>query len=102
MIKEKMEEDQVKRLTHLLQMFGDIFVFSHEEMPGIYPKLAMHSLNVRPKCKPIKQRKRRMNDEKTTMSIVETAKLLQVGFIKEVQYPEWISNPVMVNKKNGE
>ena len=27
--------------------------------------------------------------------------LLEVGFIKEIQYPEWLSNVVVVRKKNG-
>ena len=28
-------------------------------------------------------------------------KLLRVGFIREVNYPEWISNVVLVKKANG-
>ena len=28
-------------------------------------------------------------------------KLLAAGFIKEVYYPEWLANPVLVRKKNG-
>lgn len=43
-----------------------------------------------------------MNDDKTTTSVEETEKLLKVGFIKKVYYLEWISNPTMVKKKNGE
>jgi hypothetical protein len=27
--------------------------------------------------------------------------LLDAGFIREVAYPEWLSNVVMVKKKNG-
>jgi hypothetical protein len=27
--------------------------------------------------------------------------LLAAGFIKEVQHPDWIANPVFVPKKNG-
>ena len=29
------------------------------------------------------------------------AKLLAAGFIKEVYHPEWLANPVLVQKKNN-
>jgi hypothetical protein len=32
---------------------------------------------------------------------VEVQRLLEVGFIRKVTYPEWLSNVVMVKKKNG-
>lgn len=28
------------------------------------------------------------------------AKLLQVGVIREIKYPEWLANPVLVQKVN--
>ena len=28
-------------------------------------------------------------------------KLLKAGFIREVNHPEWLANPVMVRKSNG-
>ena len=31
----------------------------------------------------------------------EVDKLLEVDFIREIQYPEWLSNVVVVPKKNG-
>ena len=31
----------------------------------------------------------------------ELAKLLAVGFIKEVYHPEWLANPVLILKKNN-
>ena len=30
----------------------------------------------------------------------EIDKLLEAGFIREVQYPEWLANPAMVRKHN--
>ena len=33
---------------------------------------------------------------------VEIKWLLAAGFIKEVYYPEWLANPVLVQKKNKE
>ena len=51
--------------------------------------------------KPVKQRLRRFNDEKRKAIGEEIAQLLAAGFIKEVFHPEWITNPVLVRKKNG-
>jgi hypothetical protein len=31
----------------------------------------------------------------------ELSSLLAIGFVKEVQHPDWIANPVLVPKKNG-
>jgi hypothetical protein len=31
----------------------------------------------------------------------EIVKLLAAGLIREVQYPEWLANPVLIKKKNG-
>jgi hypothetical protein len=40
-------------------------------------------------------------DEQKRMAIgEEIAKLLAVGFIKEVYHPVWLANPILV-KKNG-
>ena len=33
---------------------------------------------------------------------VEVTWLLAAGFIREVTHPEWLANPVLVKKKNGE
>jgi hypothetical protein len=29
------------------------------------------------------------------------SRLLAGGFIKEVQHPDWIANPILMSKKNG-
>jgi hypothetical protein len=31
----------------------------------------------------------------------ELSMLLATGFVKEIQHPDWIANPVLVPKKNG-
>jgi hypothetical protein len=33
--------------------------------------------------------------------MVEVQRLLDIGFIKEVTYPQWLANMVMVQKENG-
>ena len=40
-------------LTGFLRMNQDVFVWSHEEMPGIDPSVIVHKLNVNPASSPI-------------------------------------------------
>ena len=42
-----------------------------------------------------------MNEEKSWAINDKVDCLLQVGFIWETFYPDWLSNPVLVKKKNG-
>src|SRR6185437_3385722 len=42
-----------------------------------------------------------MSEERQKAAQAEVQKLLDVGVIREVQYPEWLANVVMVPKKNG-
>ena len=51
--------------------------------------------------KTIKQKKRSFAPERQEAIKQEVEKLLEVGFIEEIQYPEWLANPVMVKKANG-
>jgi hypothetical protein len=42
-----------------------------------------------------------MLDEKVVVAKAEVQRLLDAGFIREVQYPCWLTNVVIVKKKNG-
>ena len=70
-------------------------------MPGVVRELAEHNLNIDPKLKPVKQFLRHFNDVRRNTIGEEIARLLAAGFIREVFYPEWLANPVLVLKKNG-
>jgi hypothetical protein len=71
-------------------------------MPGVPRELIEHALNVHPKVTPKKQCLRRFVHDKREAIKREIAKLLVAGFIKEVIYPEWVANPILVKKKNNE
>jgi hypothetical protein len=43
----------------------------------------------------------KMAEEKVETAKAAVQRLLDVGFIREVTYPEWLANLVMVKKKNG-
>ena len=59
-----------------------------------------HHLNVQPEACLIKQKKRCMAPEQLKHLEEEVDTLLEAGFIREVQYLEWLANIVMVKKAN--
>jgi hypothetical protein len=42
----------------------------------------------------------KMSEEKIEVAKAEVQHLLDAGFIREVTYPQWSANVVMVRKKN--
>ena len=70
-------------------------------MPGISREVAEHTLKIRPGSKLVKQRLHHFDEEKHRAIGEEITKLLASRFIKEVYHPEWLANPVLVQKKSG-
>jgi hypothetical protein len=69
-------------------------------MPGVPRELVEHSLNVNPKARPVKQPLQRFDEPKRKATSVELHRLEDAGFIKEIKNSTWVSNPVLVPKKN--
>ena len=69
-------------------------------MPDIDPDFLCHCLTMDPQVRPVRQRMRKFNDERRLVIGHETQKLLNVGHIREMQYPEWLANVVLVKKAN--
>jgi len=70
-------------------------------MSGIPWEVAEHALRLVLGSKPAKQRLRRFDDERHRAIGEEIAKLLAVGFIREVFHSDWLANPVLDKKKTG-
>ena len=70
-------------------------------MPRIDPSVMVHKLNVLPSFPPIRQKKRVFAQERDKAIVKEVRKLLEADFIREVYYPDWLANVVMVKKANG-
>ena len=88
-------------LALFLKMNQNVFAWSHDDMPGIDPSVIVHRLNVNPTSSPIRQKKRVFTLERHKAIAEEVKKLLEAGFIREVYYPDWLANVVMVKKANG-
>ena len=79
----------------------DLFAWSAYEAPGIDPSFICHQLNVNPSISLKRQPPWRPSKEHTEAVKSEVAKLKQVRAIKEVFYPQWLANTVVVKKKTG-
>ena len=93
----KIKED----LVQFLKKNIDVFAWSHEDMPGIDPSIITHRLNVCPSFKPVRQKKRVFAHERDNAVKDEVQKLMATKFIREVYYPDWLANVVMVKKAIG-
>ena len=92
-------EGEIKKgLICFLRKNIDVFAWSHEDMPGLDPSVITHHLNVHPSSKPVRQKKRVFAPERDNAIREEVQKLTLAKFIREVYYPDWLANVVMVKK----
>ena len=75
-------------LQDFLRENWDIFPWHPSDMPVIPRELAEHSLNILKVYKPVKQTLRRFSEPKRQAMAEELAKLLEVGFIREIKHPD--------------
>ena len=67
-------------------------------MLRIDPAVIVHRLNVLPSFPLIRQKKRVFTPERDQAIAEEVRKLQEASFIREVYYPDWLANVVMVKK----
>lgn len=101
-VNKELEANQKEELIQLLREYKDVFAWNYDEMPGIDKDLVEHNLNISPGMKPVKQAPRNYAPEVETQIKEEIKKLLEVGFIKPIQHPTWLSSIVPVKKSNGQ
>jgi len=85
----------------LLKEFHDVFAWSYEEMLGIFPSIMVHEIKNYPDIKPIWKKCIPVHPQKTTTIKEEVKKLLKVGFIYPVPLTKWVSNIILITKKQG-
>ncbi|KAL0448744.1 UNVERIFIED_CONTAM: Pro-Pol polyprotein [Sesamum latifolium] len=69
-----------------------------KDLEGINPEVITHHLNIDPHVKPVKQKKRHFGPKKDKIIQSEIDKLVAAGHMEEIQFPEWLSNVVLVPK----
>ena len=76
-----------------------MFAWDSYEALRVDPGFICHHLNVKPSVIPKKQPPRRPSKEHANAVREEVMKFKKAGAIKEVFYPEWLANTVVVKKE---
>ncbi|XP_020204643.1 uncharacterized protein LOC109789979 [Cajanus cajan] len=94
-------EIEKHKIGQVVRKNKDLFVWRLTDMPGIDPNFLCHKLSVYREAKPVAQQKRKTGEERKKAVEEKVSKLLEAGFIREIQYTTWLANVVMVKKSNG-
>ena len=90
-----------EELIEFLRQNIDVFAQNAYEASGVDPEFICHHFNVNPLIVPKKQPPQCPSKEHVEAIREEMTRLKQAGAIKEVFYPEWLANTVVVKKKSG-
>ena len=99
-IGSQLPHQEREELIEFLKRNIDVFAWNVYEAPGVDPKFIRHHLKANPLITPRKQPSRRPSKEHAAAVREEMTRLKQAGAIKEVFYPEWLANTVVVKKKS--
>jgi hypothetical protein len=97
----QLSDEQEKALLKFLFNNKDVFAWSANDLCAVNRDVIEHSLNVDPTVRPRKQKLQKMSNDKVEGAKNEVKRLLSARVIREVAYPEWLANTVMVKKANG-
>jgi hypothetical protein len=100
-ISEDLTSQDEEKLIFCLSRNKDVVAWSALDLVAVSRTIIEHGLGIDPLVHPKKQRLRKMFDEKTEAAEAEVHRLLEANFIKPIDYPTWIANVVMVQKKSG-
>ena len=90
-----------EQLVDLLRRNVDLFAWDAYEAPKVDPNFICHHLNVNPSIIPRSRPPQRPSKEHVEAIKNKVTKLKLAGAIKEVFYPQWLANTVVVKKKTG-
>ena len=100
-ISSHLTQEQFDKVLAMVKKFKDFFAWDYTELPGLDRTLVEHRLPIKKEHLPHQQPPRRMANEVILKEKEDIKRLLQAGFIRPVRYVEWLSNIVLVLKKNS-
>ena len=100
-VRAQLPPQEKEKLIAFLRENIDVFAWNAYEAPRVDLEFIFHHLNVNSAILLRKQPHRRLSKKHSDAVKEEVNKLKQVRAIKEVFYLEWLTNIVVVKKKNG-
>ncbi|XP_058223260.1 uncharacterized protein LOC131332974 [Rhododendron vialii] len=94
------DSDQIETFDFLKRNI-EVFAWTLYEMPGVDSSFICHELNIDQAKRLVVQKAWRSSPIHSEAVIDEVNQLLNAKVIREVQYPRWLANTVVVKKKNG-
>ncbi|GKV02683.1 hypothetical protein SLEP1_g15081 [Rubroshorea leprosula] len=93
----KLNPEERAELIAFLRANNDVFAWTSADMPGIPTSVCQHKLSTNPLKKPVAQKRRLFGRGGERLQAIkeEVEKLLQAGFVRKVDYCEWVANPVL-------
>ncbi|GKV13754.1 hypothetical protein SLEP1_g24737 [Rubroshorea leprosula] len=100
----RLNPEERAELIAFLRANNDVFAWTSADMPGISKSVFQHKLSTNPLKKPVVQKRRLFGGERLQIIKEEVEKLLQAGFVRKVDYCEWVANPILGRRQtaNGE
>jgi hypothetical protein len=92
---EVSQQEQAELLA-FLDKNNDVFTWSTSDLVGVSRDIIEHRLQVSPCAKLKKQKLGKTSKEKVEAVKVKVQRLLDTGFMREVAYPQWLANILMV------
>ncbi|XP_070034340.1 uncharacterized protein [Nicotiana tomentosiformis] len=79
-----------------LKCIVDCFAWPHTDMTGTPPKVVIHKLSLDPSFPPVRQKKGPIAEVRNKFVKEEVTRLLDISSVREVKYPDWLANVVVV------
>jgi hypothetical protein len=98
-ISAKLDSKTESELIQFLRDNSDVFAWSAEDLRGVDRSVIEHILDVKKDHPSVKQKLRKMFEERKQAAMAEVQCLLDAGVIRPVEYPTWLSNVVLVRNK---
>jgi hypothetical protein len=96
-----LEADPMHEIIGLLKEYFDCFAWSYIEIIGLSRELEEHRLPIKPGFRPFKQKPRSFCLDLLPRIKDEIHQLLEANFIRPYRYAEWVSNIMLVEKKDS-
>jgi hypothetical protein len=95
-------EKERKEILALIREFKDTFAWNYDYLKAYRGDVIEHAIPLVEGAKPFRQKLRHINPKLARQIQKELQKMVDVGIIAPIRYSSWMSNLVVVQKKNGD
>ena len=85
-----------------MKKYTYVFAWSYDDLKEYETSIIYHTIPINPEEKPFRQKLRRINPMLFLVIEKEIKKLFDAKIIVTLRLSKWVSNLVLVRKKNGE